>query len=684
MVTIFYLIAFLLALHMFFTFLIRNRKCDSVLIMFSVLVVLNCGGYYFLSISKTLEMALFFNKVVYVGGCFAPLFTVILLSRLCNLKIPRIVQAVMTIFSTVVLLLAFTIGKSEIYYKSVELVCTDSYSYLEKTYAPLHVLYPILVILYGIILLNYMIYAIQIRKTASVRLIMIIASTGLVGFVFYLLEKILGTNISMASLGYLFGIGLISKYYTRINMFDLSANLSASLERMGEYAYLIFDNEYRYFNSNELARKLFPEINEWIRDKVVPPSDSYLYKEVVQYLLEWQGEAVADKTICSGELYYRMHIRHISYGDKKKVGYLIELMDCTIEHQYYVTIEKYNEKMEQEIAEKTKELQLQQEQIQKLFIQTVIALSEAVEAKDRYTSGHSRRVAEYSRKIAERMGKSKEEQDEIYYTGLLHDVGKIRVPVDIINKPGKLTAEEFDIIKIHPVSGYHILRSISENSDIAISAKYHHERYDGKGYPNGLIGESIPEFARILCVADSYDAMTSNRSYRGALSQDVVRGEIEKGKGTQFDPQIAEIMLQMIDEDVNYRMRQEDMITHNILVVDDEAMNFKIIEMIMRDEPEYKLTYAESGIAALNNLKENPYDLVLLDVMMSGMDGVETLKSIREISSVPVVLMSGDRSLGISGDFAKLGCNDFVTKPFPPVLIKEVIKNMSKKTGGLT
>ncbi len=178
--------------------------------------------------------------------------------------------------------------------------------------------------------------------------------------------------------------------------------------------------------------------------------------------------------------------------------------------------------------------------------------------------------------------------------------------------------------------------------------------------------------------------MTSNRSYRGALSQDVVRGEIEKGKGTQFDPQIAEIMLQMIDEDVNYRMRQEDMITHNILVVDDEAMNFKIIEMIMRDEPEYKLTYAESGIAALNNLKENPYDLVLLDVMMSGMDGVETLKSIREISSVPVVLMSGDRSLGISGDFAKLGCNDFVTKPFPPVLIKEVIKNMSKKTGGLT
>lgn len=683
MITLFYLIAFLLALHMFFTFLIRNRNCDSVLVMFSVLVVLNCGGYYFLSISQTQEMALFCNKIIYVGGCYAPFFTMILLSRLCNLKIHTLLQIVMAVYSTVVLLLAFTVGKYDIYYSHVELVCTEGYSYLQKSYAPAHILYPILLFIYCIILLYHMIFAIRMRKNSSVRLILIIGGTGVSAVVFYLIEKILGLDVSLAALGYLLGIGFISKYYTRINMFDMAANLSTSMEKMDEYAYMIFDDRYRYFSSNVLARKLFPEMNAWSRDKAVPDSETYLYREVVRYMLDWDGEDATGKTIQISDRYYKLRIRHISYGKKKKVGYLIELTDCTIEHQYYATIEKYNEKMAQEIAEKTKELKLQKEQTEKLFLQTVIALSEAVEAKDRYTSGHSRRVAEYSRMIAERMGKSKEEQDEIYYTGLLHDVGKIRVPVDIINKPGKLTDEEFDIIRIHPVSGYHILRSISENSKIAISAKYHHERYDGKGYPNGLIGESIPEFARILGVADAYDAMTSNRSYRTALSQEAVRKEIEKGKGLQFDPAVADIMLQMIDEDTDYRMRQEDMVTRNILVVDDEQINYRIIAAIMNDEPEYKLTYTESGESALEMLKENSYDLILLDIMMSGMDGVETLRSIRENSNVPVVLMSGDKTLDISGDFAKLGCNDYVTKPFLPMMIKEVIKNMSKKNGGL-
>ncbi len=173
---------------------------------------------------------------------------------------------------------------------------------------------------------------------------------------------------------------------------------------------------------------------------------------------------------------------------------------------------------------------------EQMFLQTVMALSEAVDAKDRYTSGHSKRVADYARRIAQRLGKSSEEQDEVFRAGLLHDVGKIRIPEEIINKPGRLTDEEYNNIKIHPVTGFHILHGISEDSIIAIAAKYHHERYDGKGYPNGLAGEEIPEVARILGVADSYDAMASNRSYRNALPQEVVRSEIEKGRGTQFDP----------------------------------------------------------------------------------------------------------------------------------------------------
>ncbi len=343
-----------------------------------------------------------------------------------------------------------------------------------------------------------------------------------------------------------------------------------------------------------------------------------------------------------------------------------------------VEMEEFQAELEKKVNEQTVELRNEQKKVKDIFMQTVTALSEAVDAKDRYTSGHSKRVAQYSRMIAERMGKSKEEQEEIYRAGLLHDVGKIRIPVEIINKPGRLTDEEFNIIKLHPVTGYHILRGISGDSNIAVASKYHHERYDGKGYPNGLEGENIPEAARILGVADSYDAMTSNRSYRNALPQEVVRGEIEKGKGTQFDPYIADIMLQMIDEDTEYTMKQTDSMNRKILVVDDEPMNHKVLDYILKDEEIYKMACVESGQEALEILEMENFDLIMLDVLMPGMDGMETLRRIREKYQTPVVLMTGDKTLGDFKEYAELGCGDYVTKPFLPLLIKEVIYNMTK------
>lgn len=185
----------------------------------------------------------------------------------------------------------------------------------------------------------------------------------------------------------------------------------------------------------------------------------------------------------------------------------------------------------------------------------VRVLAEAIDAKDAYTKGHSSRVAEYSREIARRAHYSEAAQGEIYMMGLLHDVGKIGVPDAVINKPGRLTDEEFEHIKIHPVKGSKILQSIDELPKLAVGAKWHHERYDGTGYPDGLQARKIPEEARIIAVADAYDAMTSNRSYRRSMDQALVREQIERGKGTQFDPFFAEIMLQMIDEDRDYRMR---------------------------------------------------------------------------------------------------------------------------------
>ena len=182
-----------------------------------------------------------------------------------------------------------------------------------------------------------------------------------------------------------------------------------------------------------------------------------------------------------------------------------------------------------------------------LFEETAEALANAIDAKDKYTHGHSARVAMISRQIAEKAGYSEEFCEQVYYAALLHDVGKIGIHDAILNKEGKLTEEEFQEIKLHPVFGNQILSGIQQSPYLCLGAHYHHERYDGTGYPDHLAGEDIPEIARIISVADAYDAMTSSRSYREPISDAKVKEEIRKGSGTQFDPKFAEIMLELIE-----------------------------------------------------------------------------------------------------------------------------------------
>ena len=362
-------------------------------------------------------------------------------------------------------------------------------------------------------------------------------------------------------------------------------------------------------------------------------------------------------------------------------GSIYEIVKKNVEKaRHAAELERFQIELENKVAEQTEEIRSQQKKLEGLFVQTITALSEAVDAKDRYTSGHSTRVAEYAYLIAERMGKSKDEQEEIYRAGLLHDVGKIRIPADIINKPGRLTDEEFNIIKIHPATGYHILRGISEDSLIAVAAKHHHERYDGKGYPNGLSGKKIPEIARIIGIADAYDAMTSNRSYRNALPQEVVRAEIEKCKGTQFDPDIADIMLQMIDEDKGYLLKQAESVQRTILTVDCEAANGQAVADIMGEEPMYEVIFVESGTKALEVLDRKSVDIILLDLKTLKADGLKALGAIREMYQGPIVLMTGDNTLDISTVLSEYGCDDYITKPLLPILVKEIIYNMTERT----
>jgi len=212
--------------------------------------------------------------------------------------------------------------------------------------------------------------------------------------------------------------------------------------------------------------------------------------------------------------------------------------------------------LQEKIKSRTIALIKERDRSDKFLIELSMSLAGTIDAKDKYTSGHSKRVAEYSKKIAEKLNKSEEEQQKIYLIALLHDIGKIGVPDDIINKTSKLTDEEYNIVKQHPEIGSDILKNIESIPEIRTGVRWHHERWDGNGYPDNLKGNDIPEYAQIVAVADAYDAMTSNRSYRNLLPQSVVKEEITKGINKQFSEKMANIMLDIINEDTSYILHE--------------------------------------------------------------------------------------------------------------------------------
>lgn len=407
--------------------------------------------------------------------------------------------------------------------------------------------------------------------------------------------------------------------------------------------------------TQELLRRIYAEEDESFRMELGGEDCTVFVESIMD---EWYVAMVVSNT----KLFHEIHIillRNIVIS----VGiFALILFFCTLSFRKM--------RMSARVAEES----LQKvEKMNETIVQTLV---KTIDAKDRYTNGHSKRVAKYAAEIAKRMGKTKEEQNNIYHAGLLHDLGKIRVPEEVINKPGKLTNSEFEQIKVHPITGYYILKDIYEDSMVALGAKFHHERYDGKGYPNGLQGENIPEIARIIGVADAYDAMASNRSYRKALPQEVVRSEIEKGRGLQFDPEIADVMLNIIKEDKEYSMKQSVSYEKKILVVDDEPMNIRMLELILKDEPLYRIYSAYSGREALEALERTEMDLIFMDVNMPDMDGFETLKRIRKKYSVPVVFMTADKEIATIQRAMGMGAEDYVTKPFLPLVVKEVLRSM--------
>mgnify|MGYP000516692927 FL=1 len=549
MVSSLYLLTFIASVVMTGWFLLRNKKTDNLYVIFCLLVIINSLGRYLLSVSDNLWMALTANKLIYVGGCYCPLFIVLALRQLCGIRISKVITGGMTLFSTVMMGFVLTIGHSDIYYKDVQLAEGDGYHYLIKTYGPAHSAYVAMVLLYGLLIVYYLIYAIRRRSHISVRTVSVISVMGMGVVIAYLLERLLKSKVSYVSLGYLAAAVCLVYLLERINIYDLTANIAISVERLGEYGYIEFDRKYRYVNANSYAKELFPAIEqEWRIDAPVPVSDSFLYREVVQWLKE--SSYKGSKMIPVNGSYIQMSVRDIMRGRKHKAGYLVELIDRTSEQNYLNAIENYNSNLQKEVARKTAD-------IVHIKDMMVLGMATMVESRDNSTGGHIRRTSRVVEIFSDRLsgcldefGISEEFLQMVIKAAPMHDLGKIAVPDSVLQKQGKFTAEEYEIMKRHSAEGARIVNDILKGVEseefvrVAVNvAHYHHEKWNGQGYPTGISGEEIPIEARIMALADVFDALVSKRCYKDAYSFDTAFGIIEESLGTQFDPELGRVFL---------------------------------------------------------------------------------------------------------------------------------------------
>ena len=243
------------------------------------------------------------------------------------------------------------------------------------------------------------------------------------------------------------------------------------------------------------------------------------------------------------------------YDNSWFIFYMLSVPMFTVGWVTWLLVKRHERKMEQQLALANKQIEMGK--------QTVIAIARTVDAKDERTSEHSKRVAIYSKQIAQAYGLDAKQCRDIEWAAQMHDIGKIGIPDAILNKPSRLTDDEYAVMKSHTTRGAEILKDFTLLDNVIDGAQYHHERYDGRGYPQGLSGEDIPIFARIIGVADAFDAMTANRIYRQQMDFSYVLGEMERGRGTQFDPKFVDILLELIRDgtiDLNklYHVSKED------------------------------------------------------------------------------------------------------------------------------
>lgn len=574
-----------------------SSKRHSFLLMLILAALVNNVGYLVEILSSTMESSLFGTKLSYIGKAYVCLILLFVTLDFCRITVPRWISSVLVVLHTGVWILVLTCDYHTLYYSSISYVEDEMFPHLVFGHGIFYYAFIGAMAIYFFVCIvccirHYVRSRRKITKkqTLCFLAMFFVAILGLLLFLFGLTGGYDTTDISYSICAIILMVSM--RRYDLLGTVDMAKDYAVDNLTDG---LVVVDADDTYLYSNPAAKGIFDKSNDHEKMMILQDISEHYQKD--------------EKLFVENQV-YEIEYQTLNTKEKRHGGMYL-LHDVT--DSFY-----YTEHLEEAVRLQTQKAEERRQKVEQMSLQMVETLADVIDAKDKYTKGHSTRVAEYAVLLAREMGYQEEELANLRYAALLHDIGKIGVPDSILNKPSRLTNAEYEIIKTHSSIGGDILKNIDNIPDAEDVARYHHERYDGKGYPEQRKGTDIPKKARIVCVADAYDAMNSKRIYRKALTREKIREELVNGRGTQFDPVALDVFLKLFDEDklviVQEERRSETPVGDTGIIIKKILETMTQSDINERDFLTGLLLRREGEKEILNAMKDSSGCLVFIDV----------------------------------------------------------------------
>ena len=530
-------------LNLFALILLYRKQLNFYFASIFVSVLVANIGYLAGALSETRETVIIATKLCYLGSVFVPMFEYFIILRICRFRFPDWAKLLLGLLSVTVLVLACTIGYSDIYYKTVTYTHMYGVGYCSCEYGPAHILWNVILVCYTIANVVAIAYAARTRINVSYKNLIAIACMTLISIASFLVSRKVGSDTMVVPTVYVIDEFILFFVCLRVRMSDISDSVLESLEAENQNAYVAFSDKGIYLGCNDIAYKFFPELKEFRVDAPMPENlgISRRFRDLMETFVK--RDRLNDNYFAYGQRNYKVNVRKI-YRNKISHVVLFRIEDETKLQRYIQKLDTHNTKLKDVIKDNDRHIHAIQEQM-------IVGMAKMVESRDSNTGGHIMRSSAVVGILVEELekdagfGRTREFYDALVAAAPMHDLGKIAIDDKILRKPGSFTPDEFEVMKTHAEKGAAIVENLLaeiESPDFVDIAKnvacFHHERFDGSGYPYGLFGANIPFEARIMALADVYDALVSKRCYKDQMSFEDAYDLIMDSMGSHFDPRL--------------------------------------------------------------------------------------------------------------------------------------------------